>query len=176
MPVYVYEIESRPGQYVDLYMSYEERKRREHDGRIALWRYDEISDTYRVEWARFDMGETHRGFIDTPGTYPKESYALGSDPESIPEEMAEDRRLGIRYTEYSAEGCPIFRDKAHEREYVEKRGYYFRNAGYGDPTPKEKKHVQYKKIDRAERRRRIAERLRARFAESIERRDRQSAA
>ena len=81
---------------------------------------------------RYDFAATHRGFRDTPGTFPMASEAMGVSHEDIKEAMEVDRRLGVP-TEYTPDGRPVFVSRKHRKAYCEAHGFYDRNGGYGDP-------------------------------------------
>lgn len=63
--------------------------------------------------------------------WPIVSQAAGIDPEDIPTEQNYLAQHGVK-TEYTSEGCPIFRDRAHRREHLRLAGLYDRDGGYSD--------------------------------------------
>lgn len=64
----------------------------------------------------------------------QESYAAGTNPDYLREQMLVDSLLGVP-TEYTADGDAIFRDRHHRREYLRLNGMYDRDGGYSDPDP-----------------------------------------
>ena len=75
----------------------------------------------------------HAGISTCPSNYPMASEALAVNPEDIGRQKAEDRRRGVRDTDYDKAGRPIFTGSRHRREYCEAQGFFDRNGGYGDP-------------------------------------------
>ena len=71
-----------------------------------------------------------------PSCWPLASEALGVDPSQIAEALAFDKRNGVGGTDYTPDGRPIFRDRDHRKRYMAAHGYYDRNAGYGDQSPR----------------------------------------
>lgn len=67
--------------------------------------------------------------------WPLHSEAMAIDPEDIGYAKQVLREAGVK-TEYDQIGRPILRDRQHRKEHAEAMGFYDRNAGYGDPTPK----------------------------------------
>lgn len=61
----------------------------------------------------------------------KGSDALSVIPQRIAKASAADKKNGVP-TEYTSEGQPIFRDRAHRREYLRAYGFHDRDGGYGD--------------------------------------------
>lgn len=75
----------------------------------------------------------HAGISTCPSNYPMSCEAMAVNPEDVKRQKAEDRRKGVRETNYTKSGSPIFEDKSHRREYCESQGFFDRNGGYGDP-------------------------------------------
>lgn len=69
------------------------------------------------------------------GAWPLTSDAMGVSVEEIPAAQAELKKHGV-YTEYDGLGRPILRDRAHRKAHMEALGFYDRDAGDGDATPK----------------------------------------
>lgn len=66
--------------------------------------------------------------------WPIVSTAAGIHPDEVQDQMKRDRKNGVP-TEYR-DGDPVLTSKSHRKAYLESRGIYDRNAGYGDPTPR----------------------------------------
>ena len=77
-----------------------------------------------------DFGKQRFGDI-----WPYASYAAGVSPDQIPEMQKVDRENGVP-TEYTSDGDPIFRSRRHRKKYCQVHNLYDRNAGYGDPAPR----------------------------------------
>jgi hypothetical protein len=75
----------------------------------------------------------HAGISTCPSNYPMACEAMAVNPEDVSRQKAEDRKRGVRETDYTKDGSPIFNDKLHRREYCESQGFFDRNGGYGDP-------------------------------------------
>ena len=67
--------------------------------------------------------------------WPMASYAAGVSPDEIPEMRKIDTAAGIK-TDYNSDGEPILTGPQHRKNYLELHGMYDRNAGFSDPTPK----------------------------------------
>lgn len=67
--------------------------------------------------------------------WPMMSEACAVDPDQIPEATATMKALGVP-TEFSREGCPIFRDRSHRKKFLESQGMFDKDGGYSDPQPK----------------------------------------
>lgn len=67
--------------------------------------------------------------------WPIHSEAAAVDPEDIPYATEFLKKRGVN-TEFDKIGCPIFTSQAHRKKHCEAVGLYDRNAGYGDPQPK----------------------------------------
>lgn len=67
--------------------------------------------------------------------WPIYSDAMGVGVDQIEEARAIARKHGVN-TEYLPDGRPILRDASHRRRHAEVFGFYDRNAGPSDPTPK----------------------------------------
>jgi hypothetical protein len=81
---------------------------------------------------RRDMQSEQSGRRSRCDTYPYPSDALGVNPSQVQQFMENDRKHGVP-TEYTPEGQPIMRDRAHRRRYCKLYGVVDRNAGYSDP-------------------------------------------
>lgn len=66
-----------------------------------------------------------------PDAWPIVSKALGVHPRQIPEAIEHARRNGVP-TEFTSEGRPILRDRAHRKAYLRMQGYHDRDGTYGD--------------------------------------------
>ena len=77
-----------------------------------------------------DFGKQRFGDI-----WPYASYAAGVSPSEVPMMQEIDRKNGVP-TDYSSDGDPIFRSKKHRKKYCEAHNLYDRNAGFGDPAPR----------------------------------------
>lgn len=82
--------------------------------------------------AKMDFS-AHAGISTCPGNYPMSCEAMAVNPEDIGRQKAEDQRRGVRSTNYTKGGAPIFEDKLHRREYCQSQGFFDRNGGYSDP-------------------------------------------
>jgi len=79
-----------------------------------------------------DLRAEHGRVRNIPGTYPFDSYALGVDPENIPEMVAFDKAHNVQ-THYNEDGEPRLTSRKHRREYCRAHGFHDRNGGYSDP-------------------------------------------
>jgi hypothetical protein len=59
------------------------------------------------------------------------SYAAGVSPSEVPAMREVDRRAGV-ITDYSPDGDPIMRSRAHRKKYLAAHGLHDRNGGYSD--------------------------------------------
>lgn len=126
MPTYCYRRKDN-GELVEMQMSvFELVRRQQKDGSIVL---DDGGEAVR------DYAEEMGGFRHCPGTYPMISEALGVHPSQIPAFAKDAADKGIP-TEFTRDGGVIFRDRTHRREYCRAYGFFDKNAGYSDPTPK----------------------------------------
>lgn len=66
-----------------------------------------------------------------PDGWPLTSEAAAVHPKIIPQAMERDKKMGVP-TEYTKSGSPIFRDRAHRRQYLKAHNMHDRNGGYGD--------------------------------------------
>ena len=73
------------------------------------------------------------GFKNTPGNWPMASDAAGVGHDQVEEAVSADKKAGIRETNYTGDGRPIFRSPMHRREYCEGHGLFDRNGGDSDP-------------------------------------------
>lgn len=69
--------------------------------------------------------------VPSPANWPMVSVAAGVHASQIPEAVKVAREAGVP-TEFTGDGCPIFRDRHHRRRYLRLRGYHDRDGGYGD--------------------------------------------
>lgn len=67
--------------------------------------------------------------------WPLKSEALAVNPKDAKQAQEDSIKQGVP-TEFDKDGCPIFVNPKHRKEFCEKYGFYDRNAGYSDPTPK----------------------------------------
>lgn len=68
--------------------------------------------------------------------WPLVSTAAGVHPDEIAEMQKFDAAHGLKGTQYTRDGDVIFENRTHRKKYCEAHGLYDRNAGYGDPVPK----------------------------------------
>lgn len=61
------------------------------------------------------------------GKWPRESYAMGVDPEDVPQAMETARRHGVP-TEYTPDGDPVLTSPGHQKRYMRVFGFYERNS------------------------------------------------
>lgn len=59
------------------------------------------------------------------------SVSLGVDPSQVPDNIAFNKLHGIRPTEYTDDGCPIFTSQRHAAEYARVRGCHNRDGVMG---------------------------------------------
>lgn len=70
-----------------------------------------------------------------PACWPMVCEAAGVHPSQRKEAYEASVKLGVP-TDYNKEGDPIIRDRSHYKNYLTKvRGFFDRDAGYGDATP-----------------------------------------
>jgi hypothetical protein len=77
-----------------------------------------------------DFGSTR---TSEPGAWPMESEAAGVHPDQVPEAVAAASAHGVP-TEFTRDGCAVFRDRAHRAKYLKAFGYFDKDAGYRDPA------------------------------------------
>ncbi len=63
------------------------------------------------------------------------SVALAVHPDQVAEACADAEAKGVP-TNFTADGCPEFRDRDHRKRYLQAYGFFDRDAGYGDAQPK----------------------------------------
>jgi hypothetical protein len=73
-----------------------------------------------------DFGKQHYGDI-----WPIESCAAGVHPDEIPDMRKIDAKHGVP-TQYTPDGDPILRDRAHRKKYLAVHGMHDRSGSYGD--------------------------------------------
>lgn len=78
-----------------------------------------------------DIGAEHSGPQAAPGCWPMQSMALAVHPAQIRDAVAEAKAKGVP-TEFSSDGRPILRDRAHRAQYMRALGYHDRDGGYRD--------------------------------------------
>lgn len=129
MPTYEFRKDS--GEIVEVNLSFDEHDQRVIDDVITL---DDGSQAKKV----WDWGgsRNHRSVATCPGNYPMISYAAGCHPSQIKEQQAALRAAGVRHTNFTKDGDPIFEDKRHRKEACEAMGLFDRNAGPSDPQPR----------------------------------------
>lgn len=64
------------------------------------------------------------------------SEGLAVHPEQVPEAIAFNKRMGVPFTEYDADGRPGFRSRGHRRAYGKAWQAFDGDAGYSDPQPR----------------------------------------
>lgn len=67
--------------------------------------------------------------------WPMTSNAMGVHPSQVRQAEEHSRRMGVP-THYTPTGEPILTSRSHRRRYAHAIGMYDRNAGYGDPAPR----------------------------------------
>lgn len=67
--------------------------------------------------------------------WPMKCDAMGVHPAQIGEAKAAAMAAGVP-TEFTRDGRVILTSRSHRRRYAHAMGYYDRNAGYGDPAPR----------------------------------------
>ena len=67
--------------------------------------------------------------------WPMASDAAGVHPDDVPDMIEKDKQGGVP-TEYTGDGNPVFTGPGHRRRYLQLHGMFDRNAGYSDPTPR----------------------------------------
>lgn len=73
------------------------------------------------------------GIIGGSSCWPMESYALGCNPDCIEQQIAHDRRIGLRDTEYNPDnGSMVLRGREQRNRVMKAYGFFDRDAGYGD--------------------------------------------
>lgn len=60
--------------------------------------------------------------------------ALAVQPHHVKFERQIDAEQGIN-VRYDRNGCPVFENRKQRNDYIRKKGYFDRNAGYGDVQP-----------------------------------------
>lgn len=75
----------------------------------------------------------HATFKDTPGAWPKESWAMGVHPSQAAQAAALDISLGVP-TRYNAKGRPVYTDREHRARHLRAHGMRDNDAGYSDPA------------------------------------------
>lgn len=86
-------------------------------------------------WMRRDLQAEHGEQRRTADPWPLHSDALGVHPSQIPEAVKQARSLGVP-TEFDSSGRAILRDRKHRKDLCQALGYFDRNAGYGDASPR----------------------------------------
>jgi hypothetical protein len=61
----------------------------------------------------------------------RESVSMGVDPSQVAANVAFNKAHGVRPTDYSADGCPVFNSLRHEAEYSRARGWHNRDGVMG---------------------------------------------
>lgn len=111
---------------------------RKADGTLLEERFyhptQRIPERIRVLGVTAKRDRTIRGdSATTPGSgWPLVSEAMACHPSQIPQCMEFDHKMGIS-ANYTKDGRPIFRDRAHRKRYCEAYGFFDKNGGYGDP-------------------------------------------
>jgi hypothetical protein len=128
---------------------------REHTVQKYYSMKDDIPREIEHEGATYfrDIGADHSKVRHYPGCWPQVSTAFGIPPEDIAKAKDAAKRDGFDI-DFTPEGNAIFRDRAHRKRACGLFGYYDRNAGYGDATPrvtdrerKEYRERQYLEVD-----------------------------
>jgi len=71
-----------------------------------------------------------------PQNWPMKSDAAGCLVHEIPKRMEQLRRRGVRCEFDPRTGEAIFDNASHRKQVLQAMGMYDRNAGYGDPSPR----------------------------------------
>lgn len=127
MAVYEFQIEET-GEVVEVIMSFAEHDSRVKDDTITL---DDGRTAKRV-WSGI-VSKRHRAIATCPGNWPQVSYAAGVHPAQIREQQEVLKAAGVRTTQYTKDGDPIFEDRSHRKAVCEALGLYDRSGGYSDP-------------------------------------------
>lgn len=67
--------------------------------------------------------------------WPMTSWSAAINPEDVDKTREYDRAHGVP-TDYNKHGEPIFTSQKHRANYCRVHELYDRNAGYGDPAPR----------------------------------------
>ncbi len=126
----VYEFKTKSGDVEEVFLTFAQHDKRVKDDWILL---DDGRPAKRV-WGG---GESlrHRSVATTPGNYPMVCTSAGVHPAQVREQQAVLKAAGVRTTQYTKGGDPIFEDKSHRREALTAMGMFDRNSGYSDPAP-----------------------------------------
>ena len=130
MAAYEFKIDDTD-EVLEVFLTFDEYGRRVTDDMITL---DDGRIAKRV-WSSV-VSQNHRSVATCPGNYPHVSYSAGVHPSQIREQQAALKAAGVRTTQYTKGGDPIFEDKSHRREALTAMGMFDRNGGFSDPTPK----------------------------------------
>lgn len=65
---------------------------------------------------------------------PQACEALGVQPDHVKFERQLDAEAGLNVN-YTPDGRPVFTSRRERNAYIRAKGYYDRNAGYGDVSP-----------------------------------------
>lgn len=105
-------------------------------GRICGNRY--YIDNLEVTKAVFDnafpdkpLTDGDFGGLSGKSTRPKLSEALAVHPKQVEEATASAKAKGVP-TEFTPDGRPVIRSRAHQKAYLKAYRYYNKDGGYGD--------------------------------------------
>ena len=128
MPRYTFK-KMKDGSQVTIFATCDEK-----DGMMTGLGNDDGNPVYDIDGdlCTYDYS-SHKSFRNHPGNWPMASEAAGVAHDQIGEAVAADKRAGIRTTDYTSDGRPIFTCASHRKEYCEAHGLGDRNGGYSDP-------------------------------------------
>lgn len=118
MPIYCYKTED--GQVVEKTYQMGKAPRRIRHNRQTAYR---------------DLRSEYMGRNVQSANWPQYSDAAGVHPTQIKEASAEMARAGVP-TQFDSDGRAIFHSRLHRKNALRAMGLYDRNAGYGDPEPR----------------------------------------
>lgn len=79
----------------------------------------------------YDYGIVRAKSHQHAGNYPMASYAVGINPDEVPEQRKLDEAAGVK-TDYTAGGDPIFTSRGHRKQYLKHVGFHDRNSYDGN--------------------------------------------
>ena len=86
------------------------------------------------EELRGELSKGNKGVRKSIARWPIVSDAMGVSEEQIPEAQAILKQHGV-HTDYTPDGRPVLRDRAHRKAHMKALGFYDRSAGFGDQAP-----------------------------------------
>lgn len=83
-----------------------------------------------------DLVSEHGGFKNTPDIYPMYSEAMGViHPHEVKLVQQKLAARGVK-ANFNSDLCIELRSKGHRKQVAEALGYFDRNGGYSDPSPR----------------------------------------